>query len=88
MLFRSNANGIANTHRHERTSIAKAETKRPIIPPPPAKPAQIPMALPRFSGGKLDVMIDSVTPGGQIELSLVGYYLLNGKRVEIEGLVI
>jgi phage baseplate assembly protein W len=34
------------------------------------------------------VMIDSVTPGGQIELSLVGYYLLNGKRVEIEGLVI
>ena len=29
--------------------------------PPPAKPAQMPIALARSSGGKLDVMIDSVT---------------------------
>jgi phage baseplate assembly protein W len=39
------------------------------------------------------VQIDSVTPAsnaekGQIELSLVGYYLLDGRRIEIEGLVI
>jgi phage baseplate assembly protein W len=34
------------------------------------------------------VTIDRVTADGQVELSLVGYYLLNGRRVEIEGLVI
>jgi phage baseplate assembly protein W len=34
------------------------------------------------------VQIDRVTAEGQIELSLVGYYLLNGQRVAIEGLVI
>jgi phage baseplate assembly protein W len=34
------------------------------------------------------VKIDSVSAEGQIELSLVGYYLLDGKRIEIEGLVI
>ncbi len=34
------------------------------------------------------VVIDSVSAEGRIELSLVGFYLLNGKRVEIEGLVI
>lgn len=34
------------------------------------------------------VKIDTVTADGQISLSLVGYYLLNGERVEIEGLVV
>jgi phage baseplate assembly protein W len=34
------------------------------------------------------VKIDSVSAEGQIQLSLVGYYLLDGKRIEIEGLVI
>lgn len=34
------------------------------------------------------VKIDSVSAEGQIGLSLVGYYLLNGERVEIAGLVI
>jgi uncharacterized protein len=34
------------------------------------------------------VKIESVTAEGRIELSLVGYYLLDGRRVEIEGLVV
>lgn len=34
------------------------------------------------------ISIDSVSADGQISLSLVGYYLLNGARVEIEGLVV
>lgn len=34
------------------------------------------------------VAIDSVSPEGQISLSLVGYYLLNGEQIQIEGLVI
>jgi hypothetical protein len=29
-----------------------------------------------------------VTAEGQIELSLTGYYLLDGRRVEMQGLVI
>jgi len=34
------------------------------------------------------VKIESVGEAGQISLSLVGYYLLDGRKVEIEGLVI
>ena len=34
------------------------------------------------------VKIDSVSADGKIELSLVGYYLINGDRIEIEGLVV
>jgi hypothetical protein len=34
------------------------------------------------------VIIDSVSADGQIALSLVGYYLLNGERIELQGLVI
>lgn len=34
------------------------------------------------------VKINSVSAEGKIELSLVGYYLLNGKPIAIEGLVI
>lgn len=34
------------------------------------------------------VRIESVSEAGQISLSLVGYYLLNGRKIEIEGLVI
>ena len=35
-----------------------------------------------------EVRVNSVTSEGQIELSLVGYYLINGKRIQIEGLVV
>lgn len=34
------------------------------------------------------VKIDGVSAEGQIALSLVGYYLIDGKRIEIEGLVV
>lgn len=34
------------------------------------------------------ISVDTVSAEGQIELSLVGYYLLNGQKIEIEGLVI
>jgi len=34
------------------------------------------------------IKIDNVTADGQVTLSLVGYYLLNSERIEIEGLVI
>lgn len=34
------------------------------------------------------IKIDSVSDSGQISLSLVGYYLLNGQKIEIEGLVV
>ena len=34
------------------------------------------------------IVIDTVTAEGQIALSLDGYYLLNGERIVIEGLVI
>lgn len=34
------------------------------------------------------ITIDSINPNGQVELSLSGYYLLNGQRVEMPGLVI
>ena len=38
---------------------------------------------------KLDeVRIQSVSENGQIELSLVGYYLVNGQRITLEGLVV
>ena len=53
--------GRANTQRHDNTSIMNDEKKRPIIPPAPAKPAHTPIALARSSGGKLDVMMESVT---------------------------
>jgi phage baseplate assembly protein W len=34
------------------------------------------------------VKVESISEDGQIALSLVGYYLLNGQKIEIEGLVI
>jgi phage baseplate assembly protein W len=34
------------------------------------------------------VTVERVSADGQIELNLVGYYLLNGQRVSFEGLVI
>lgn len=34
------------------------------------------------------VIIEAVDASGQISMSLVGYYLLNGKKVTINGLVI
>ena len=35
-----------------------------------------------------EITVDRVTADGQIELSLRGYYLLDGRRVTMEGLVI
>ena len=37
------------------------DTNSPIKPPLPATPAQMPIAWPRSSSGKLEVMTDSVT---------------------------
>lgn len=34
------------------------------------------------------VIIDAVNVGGQISMSLIGYYVVNGERVAINGLVI
>jgi phage baseplate assembly protein W len=34
------------------------------------------------------VRVESVSEAGQISMSLVGYYLINGRKIEIEGLVI
>lgn len=34
------------------------------------------------------IIIESVSPAGQVEMSLTGYYLLNGQRVQLQGLVI
>uniref|UniRef100_A0A6J7Q649 Unannotated protein n=1 Tax=freshwater metagenome TaxID=449393 RepID=A0A6J7Q649_9ZZZZ len=38
-----------------------ADTNSPIMPPLPANPDQMPIARPRSSGGKLEVMTDRVT---------------------------
>src|SRR4051794_19659713 len=54
-------NGRANTQRQVSASIMNADTNIAIMLPPPANPAQMPMALALSSGGKLDVMIDRVT---------------------------
>lgn len=35
-----------------------------------------------------EVRIQSANENGQIELSLVGYYLVDGQRITIEGLVV
>lgn len=34
------------------------------------------------------ITVDSISAEGQVELSLAGYYLLDGQRVEMAGLVI
>jgi phage baseplate assembly protein W len=34
------------------------------------------------------IQIEAVSPAGQVELSLSGWYLLNGERVQLQGLVI
>ena len=54
----TSTSGKANTHRHVNTSTVNADTNIAIMLPPPAKPAQMPIALARSSGGKLEVMID------------------------------
>ncbi len=53
--------GRPNSQRHDSTSTAKDETNRPTSPPLPATPAQMPMAWPRSSSGKLLVITDRVT---------------------------
>ncbi len=49
-----------NTDPHQKCSSRMPLDKGPIAPPAPANPAQIAIALPRSSGGKTTVMIDSV----------------------------
>lgn len=34
------------------------------------------------------IQVEAVSPAGQVELSLSGWYLLNGQRVQLQGLVI
>jgi hypothetical protein len=53
--------GSTNTHGHVYRSITNADAQSPMIPPAPAKPAHMPTARPRSSGGKVEVMTDSVT---------------------------
>ena len=53
--------GKANTHGQVLLSMIAAEMNRPMIPPAPATPAQVPTALARSWAGKLVVMTDRVT---------------------------
>ena len=53
--------GSRNVQRQVSTSTMNADTYRPIMPPLPANPAHRPIARARSSGGKVDVMTDSVT---------------------------
>ena len=57
----ANSTGKANSHGQVTRSIRNDETKRPRMPPAPAKPDQIPTARARWSAGKLEVITDSVT---------------------------
>ena len=34
------------------------------------------------------IQVEAVSPAGQVELSLSGWYLLNGQRINMQGLVI
>lgn len=34
------------------------------------------------------IQVEAVSPAGEVELSLSGWYLLNGERVQLQGLVI
>ena len=47
---------------HQNCSSSTPDTRMPRVPPAPAKPAQMPTALARSSGGNTLVMVDSV-PG-------------------------
>ena len=47
---------------HQNCSSSAPDTRMPSVPPAPAKPAQMPTALARSSGGNTLVMVDSV-PG-------------------------
>ena len=53
--------GIENTHGQVVLSMIAAEANRPMIPPAPATPAQVPIALARSAAGKLVVITDRVT---------------------------
>ena len=55
------AMGRAKTHGQVALSMMAAETNRPMMPPAPANPAQVPIALACSSRGKLVVMTDKVT---------------------------
>ncbi len=48
--------GRTKSHRQVATSTRRAERNMPRMPPPPATPVQTPMALPRCSAGKVEVM--------------------------------
>ena len=52
---------IRKTEPHQKCSSRKPPSNGPRATAPPTAAAQMPMALPRSSGGKITVMIDSVT---------------------------
>ena len=52
---------IRNTEPHQKCSSRKPPSSGPSATAPPTAAAQIPIALPRSAGGKITVMIDSVT---------------------------
>ena len=57
----ASAIGSAKTQGQVALSMMAAETNSPMMPPAPAKPAQVPMALACSSRGKLVVMTERVT---------------------------
>ena len=52
---------IRNTEPHQKCSSRNPPSRGPSATAPPTAAAQIPIALPRSAGGKITVMIDSVT---------------------------
>ena len=53
--------GRLNSQRQVKKSTMTADIHRPRMPPAPANPAQMPMALGRSSTGNDEVMTDNVT---------------------------
>ncbi len=50
------ATGSTDSQRQSATSTRRAERNMPRMPPPPATPVHTPIALPRCSSGKVEVM--------------------------------
>ncbi len=48
--------GSTNSQRQSATSTSRADRNMPTMPPPPATPVHTPIALPRSSSGKVEVM--------------------------------
>lgn len=48
--------GSRNSHRQWATSTSRADRNMPMMPPPPATPVHTPIAFPRCSSGKVEVI--------------------------------